>query len=100
MLKRLQKLAQREPTGSLSGKQLSVGERVVKVDRLLGEGGFATIYHCTDVETGAAYALKHFLLTCAGFASGERMPTGGVASTAHVKLPVRQWLRCRLLPLT
>ena len=102
----------REPTGPLSGKQLAVGERVVKVDRLLGEGasfgrlgagcpsagvrsarthtlqaavacrrrhvdralpcsaapsagGFATIYRCTDVESGDTYALKYFMLTCA-----------------------------------
>jgi AP2-associated kinase len=63
MLKRLQNLAKREASGALSGKQLSVGDRSVKVDRLLGEGGFATIYRCTDVETGDVYALKHFLLT-------------------------------------
>lgn len=63
MLKHLKNLAKREPTGSLSGKQLSVADRSVKVDKLLGEGGFATIYRCTDVETGAVYALKHFLLT-------------------------------------
>ena len=63
MLKRLQNLTKREASGALSGKQLSVGDRSVKVDRLLGEGGFATIYRCTDVETGDVYALKHFLLT-------------------------------------
>lgn len=38
MLKSLKALARRDATGSLSGKQLSVGERVVKVDKLLGEG--------------------------------------------------------------
>ena len=40
MFKKLQQqlAAKREPSGPLSGKQLAVGERVVKVDRLLGEG--------------------------------------------------------------
>lgn len=63
MFKRLQNLAKRESSGALSGKQLAVGAKVVRVDRLLGEGGFATIYRCTDVETGAVYALKHYILT-------------------------------------
>lgn len=64
MLKRLQNLAKREASGALSGKQLVVGQRTVRVDRLLGEGGFATIYHCTDLATGQPYALKHFILRC------------------------------------
>jgi hypothetical protein len=68
MLKGLQALAKkgltgREGAGVLSGKQVSVGQRVVRVDKVLGEGGFATIYGCTDVDTGEAFALKHFLLT-------------------------------------
>ena len=28
-------------------------------------GGFATIYRCTDAESGETFALKHFILTCA-----------------------------------
>ena len=63
MLKRLQNLTKREGSGSLSGKQIIVGNRSLKVDRLVGEGGFATIFRCTDVDTGDVYALKHFLLT-------------------------------------
>ncbi len=30
----------------------------------LCSGGFATIYRCTDVESGETFALKHFILTC------------------------------------
>lgn len=74
MFKKLQQqlAAKREAgkAGPLSGKQLSVGSRVVKVDRLLGEGGFATIYRCTDAESGETFALKHFILT--GYPEAER----------------------------
>ncbi|PRW33784.1 putative serine threonine- kinase [Chlorella sorokiniana] len=74
MFKKLQQqlAAKREAgkAGPFSGKQLSVGSRVVKVDRLLGEGGFATIYRCTDVESGETFALKHFILT--GYPEAER----------------------------
>lgn len=67
MLKGLQALAKKglasRESGVLSGKQVSVGQRVVRVDKVLGEGGFATIYRCTDVDTAETFALKHFLLT-------------------------------------
>lgn len=35
------------------------------------QGGFATIYRCVDVDTGVTYALKHFILTCAGCPEGQ-----------------------------
>lgn len=76
MLKRLQNLAKREASGALSGKQLEVGRRTVKVDRLLGEGGFATIYHCTDLATGQTFALKHFVLGCGGSCAGSAADRG------------------------
>ena len=63
MLKHLKNLAKREPPGSLTGKHLSIADHTVKVDRVVGSGGFATIYHCTGLQTGTPYALKHFLLT-------------------------------------
>lgn len=64
MLKALKGLAGgRETSGALSGKQVVVGSRTVKVDKVLGEGGFATIYRCTDVDTGDVLAIKHFVLT-------------------------------------
>jgi hypothetical protein len=63
MLKALKNLAQGRDSGALTGKTVTVGHRVVKLEKLLGEGGFATIYRCSDVDTGEVFALKHFVLT-------------------------------------
>lgn len=52
----------REAQGALSGSTLRVGAFTVKVDNVIGEGGFATIYLVTDCTTGARFALKHFRL--------------------------------------
>ena len=52
----------REAQGALSGSTLRVGAFTVKVDSLIGEGGFASIYSVTDCSTQRALALKHFRL--------------------------------------
>ncbi|KAG2440961.1 hypothetical protein HXX76_003814 [Chlamydomonas incerta] len=52
----------KEKEGTLVGKVVMVGPFSVRVEAVVGEGGFATIYRCTDVKTGLAYALKHMRL--------------------------------------
>lgn len=60
----LKNLAKRKDgaTGPLTGRTLKVQSYQVKVESVLGEGGFATIYRCNDITTKAALALKHFRL--------------------------------------
>lgn len=60
LLKNLGK--KRESTGALSGKVVRVGPYQLKVESLIGEGGFATIYRVVDVSTRVTFALKHFML--------------------------------------
>ena len=56
-----------EPGGPLSGRQIAVGEHVLRVGALLGEGGFATIYRACDAALPEdSYALKHFRLRWVG----------------------------------
>jgi AP2-associated kinase len=62
LLKNLGKKGSKEPSGSLTGRTLKIGSFQVKVEAVLGEGGFATIYRVMDVTTRAAMALKHFKL--------------------------------------
>ena len=62
MFKALKHLARRDG-GTLTGKTVMVNQRHLKVEQVVGEGGFATIYRCTDCDTGKAFALKLFLLT-------------------------------------
>ncbi|KAG2450491.1 hypothetical protein HYH02_004992 [Chlamydomonas schloesseri] len=52
----------KEKEGTLVGKVVVVGPFSVRVEAVVGEGGFATIYRCTDIKTGLAYALKHMRL--------------------------------------
>jgi hypothetical protein len=59
-LKKLQ--GSKAGSGPLTGKTLKVQSYSVKVENVLGEGGFATIYRCSDNTTKAAFALKHFRL--------------------------------------
>ena len=49
-------------SGPLTGKTIKVQAYNVKVENVLGEGGFATIYRCSDNTTKATFALKHFRL--------------------------------------
>ena len=45
--------------GGLAGKTLKVGMYTVKVEAVLGDGGFAVIYRARDIASPAVYALKH-----------------------------------------
>jgi hypothetical protein len=60
----LKKIAQSAKAGSgpLTGKTVKVQSYSVKIENVLGEGGFATIYRCSDNTTKASFALKHFRL--------------------------------------
>ncbi|KAK9816438.1 hypothetical protein WJX72_000236 [[Myrmecia] bisecta] len=51
-----------QQSGGLLGKTVKVGPYTVRVEALLGEGGFASIYRVRDNSTSAAYALKHMRL--------------------------------------
>ena len=53
----------REASGPLTGRTLPLGEHTVKVEAVIGEGGFATIYRTVDINTQATFALKHFMLS-------------------------------------
>ncbi len=52
----------KEPAGSLVGKIIKVGPYSVRVEALIGEGGFASIYSVRDNSTRTLFALKHFRL--------------------------------------
>ncbi|MEW5309995.1 MAG: hypothetical protein WDW38_001831 [Sanguina aurantia] len=43
----------------LLGKSLMVGQHNVRVEALVGEGGYASIYKVVDNTSGAVFALKH-----------------------------------------
>ena len=53
----------REATGPLTGRLISLGDKTIKAEAVIGEGGFATIYRAVDPDTQAIYALKHFVLS-------------------------------------
>ena len=63
LLKNLAAPKKREPSGPLTGKILPLGDRTLKVEAVLGEGGFATIYRAVDAVTQETFALKHFMLS-------------------------------------
>lgn len=63
MKKFIEKLGKKENTNSLLGKTVIVGQYKVLVEKLIGEGGFASIYKAHDVNNpGTIYALKHMRL--------------------------------------
>ena len=63
MKKFLQKIGNKgDGTPTLLGKTVQVGQSQVRVETLLGEGGFACIYKVRDVNTGQLFALKHLRL--------------------------------------
>jgi len=53
----------REVSGTLTGRIINLGTYNVKVESVIGEGGFATIYRAVDVPTQRPFALKHFMLS-------------------------------------
>ena len=52
----------KDAVGDLSGRLLTIDGRTVKVETIVGEGGFATIYRVADAATRELMALKHFRL--------------------------------------
>ena len=63
LLKSLAGPKKREASGFLTGRTFTFGEYTIKVEGVLGEGGFATIYRAVDVNSQNIYALKHFMLS-------------------------------------
>lgn len=55
-------VVQRKDGPGLVGKTMKVGSYMVRVEALLGEGGFASIYRARDGNTNKAYAMKHMRL--------------------------------------
>jgi AP2-associated kinase len=56
------KASKSDGNGALVGKTVQVGQFHVKVETLLGQGGYAEIYQVKEVNTGQTYALKHLKL--------------------------------------
>ena len=56
------KNGKREGSGPLVGKTVQVGQFAVRVETLLGQGGYAEIYQVKEVNTGQLFALKHLRL--------------------------------------
>ncbi|GLC50517.1 hypothetical protein PLESTB_000388400 [Pleodorina starrii] len=71
MKKLFDKVGKKRETNSLVGKVVLVGQFSVKVEALIGEGGFATIYRCVDIKSGHTFALKHLRLGADGEAIKE-----------------------------
>jgi len=63
LLKNFAAPKKREASGPLTGKVLPISNRTLKVEAVLGEGGFATIYRAIDTDTQEIFALKHFMLS-------------------------------------
>ena len=55
-------VVQRKENSGLVGRMVKVGSYMVRIESLLGEGGFASIYKARDNNTNKAYALKHMRL--------------------------------------
>lgn len=63
MKKLLAKVGQKKDgTGPLTNKIVQVGQFQLRVDALLGQGGYADIYRVRDAVTGQQFALKHLRL--------------------------------------
>ena len=58
----LRNVVQRKDASSIVGKTVKLGSYTVKVDGVIGDGGFATIYRVKDVTTSSILALKHVRL--------------------------------------
>lgn len=55
-------VVQRKESSGLVGKMVKVGSYMVRIEALLGEGGFASIYKARDGNSNKVYALKHMRL--------------------------------------
>jgi len=40
------------------GNSITVGDQTVVINHLIADGGYAFVYHATDVASGVEYALK------------------------------------------
>ena len=67
----------------LVGKMMKIGVYSVRIESLLGEGGFAQIYKARDSVSNAAYALKHMRL----------MGEGEALADCHAEIDTLQQLR-------
>lgn len=67
----------------LVGKMMKIGAFSVRIESLLGEGGFAQIYKARDSVSNAAYALKHMRL----------MGEGEALADCHAEIDSLQQLR-------
>lgn len=47
-------------SGVLTGKLLNVDAFQLKVEALIGEGGYASIYRVVELRSRETFALKHF----------------------------------------
>lgn len=63
-MKWFQNANDKSPTSIITGKIVQVGQRFLKVESPIGEGGFANIYRVKDCSTGQLFALKHIILGC------------------------------------
>lgn len=54
----------RDSGGELCGRILNVESFQVRVESLVGEGGFASIYRVIDLSRRSNLALKHFRPGC------------------------------------
>lgn len=63
IFKNLGATKRRDSAGPLSGRTLPLDPYTVKVEEVVGQGGFATIYRAVDVVSGEMLALKHFRLS-------------------------------------
>ncbi len=52
----------KEDAGPLVGKTVQIGQFNVRVETLLGRGGYSDVYLAADVATGQQFALKHMRL--------------------------------------
>ena len=93
----------REASGPLTGRTLDLRPFTVRVEALIGEGGFATIYRAVDTASHEVYAVKHFRLSGdpeaerdvqvgvpAGAGSGSRGPASTFAHNLHC--PSQPWV--------
>lgn len=58
-----EKMMKKKDGGGLVGKTIKVGNYTVKLESLIGEGGFACIYKAREVNTREVFALKHIRIS-------------------------------------
>ncbi len=61
-MKKLLGRGQKKEEGALINKTVQVGQYHVRVESMLGQGGYADIYRVRDASSGQTFALKHLRL--------------------------------------